>query len=146
MQGKRSGSYLFSKHCRCCWRVDLVKGGATMLRASFCSNPLGLSVFGSMPSLFLGHRSLRIAHSSRLGLKPNPSQRRCSEFLKRAVRDLPPNLAFIGKASFVKLSGLICTQTIPPSRSLTFRKHCREMSVIFFYGDYRILCAAGPGS
>jgi prepilin-type processing-associated H-X9-DG protein len=36
----------------------ICKGGATTLAPSFCSNPVGLSVFGSRPSLFLGHRSM----------------------------------------------------------------------------------------
>src|SRR5580765_3975156 len=36
----------------------ICKGGATTLAPSFCSNPIGLSVFGSRPSLFLSHRSL----------------------------------------------------------------------------------------
>src|ERR687887_154634 len=45
----------------------ICKGGATTRMAGLCVNPYGRSVFGSRPS-------------SRLGLEPNPSPRRCSEF------------------------------------------------------------------
>src|SRR5881394_519849 len=37
----------------------ICEGGATTLAPPWCSNPLGLSVFVSGPSLFLGHRSLK---------------------------------------------------------------------------------------
>src|SRR5436190_23468706 len=36
----------------------ICEGGATTLAPPWCPNPLGLSVFVSGPSLFLGHRSL----------------------------------------------------------------------------------------
>src|SRR5919198_1318737 len=54
----------------------ICKGGATTRLAGLCVNPYGRSVFGSRPSLLLGHRALT-APSSRLGLEPNPSPRRC---------------------------------------------------------------------
>src|SRR5881394_2763075 len=79
----------------------ICEGGATTLAPPWCSNPLGLSVFVSGPSLFLGHRSLKdmlpprdTGQASRgstelaevLGPEPNPSQRRCSEFFKGLLR------------------------------------------------------------
>src|SRR6185369_16508137 len=36
----------------------ICKGGATTRMAGFCFNPHGRSVFGSRPSLLLGHRSM----------------------------------------------------------------------------------------